>query len=95
MLERKFARIGIDVRKNVLLSDYAATRDGIKVNLSDGYSGTFEKILVAVGRRPNVDGVGLRKAGVAVDRKILADLAVRDAAAFNALADLVKGQAAA
>lgn len=38
---------------------------------------------------------GLRKAGVSVDRKILADLAVRDATAFNALADLAKGQAAA
>ena len=53
MLERKFARIGIEVRKNASLSDYAATRDGIKVNLSDGYSGRFEKILVAVGRQPN------------------------------------------
>jgi len=38
---------------------------------------------------------GLRKAGVTVDRKILADLAVRDAAAFNALADLARGQATA
>jgi len=38
---------------------------------------------------------GLRKAGVAVDRKILADLAVRDAAAFNTLAELAKAQAAA
>jgi len=38
---------------------------------------------------------GLRKAGVSIDRKILADLAVRDAVAFNALADLVKTQAAA
>jgi large subunit ribosomal protein L20 len=35
---------------------------------------------------------GLRKAGVTVDRKILADLAVRDAAAFNALAELAKAQ---
>ncbi len=38
---------------------------------------------------------GLRKAGVSVDRKMLADLAVRDAVAFNALADLAKAQAAA
>ena len=38
---------------------------------------------------------GLRKAGVALDRKVLADLAVRDASAFNALAALAKGQAAA
>jgi len=33
---------------------------------------------------------GLNKAGVAVDRKILADLAVRDAAAFGALAQTAK-----
>jgi len=38
---------------------------------------------------------GLRKEGVVLDRKVLADLAVRDAAAFNVLADLVKGQVAA
>ena len=30
---------------------------------------------------------GLRKAGVEIDRKVLADLAVRDAAAFSMLAD--------
>jgi len=45
--------------------------------------------------RGRLDLSRLRKAGVAVDRKILADLAVRDAAAFNALADLAKSQAAA
>ncbi len=38
---------------------------------------------------------GLRKAGVTVDRKMLADLAVRDAAAFNTLAEMAKKQAAA
>jgi large subunit ribosomal protein L20 len=38
---------------------------------------------------------GLRKAGVTLDRKVLADLAVRDATAFSAIADLAKGQVAA
>jgi large subunit ribosomal protein L20 len=38
---------------------------------------------------------GLRRAGVAIDRKVLADLAVRDAAAFTQLAELAKSQAAA
>ena len=38
---------------------------------------------------------GLKRAGVTIDRKVLADLAVRDAAAFNTLAELAKGQAAA
>lgn len=34
---------------------------------------------------------GLNLAGVSVDRKILADLAVRDEAAFAAIADVAKG----
>lgn len=33
---------------------------------------------------------GLRKAAIAVDRKVLADLAVRDKAAFSALAEKAK-----
>ena len=37
---------------------------------------------------------GLRKAGVALDRKVLADLAVRDAAAFQRIAEMAKGAAA-
>jgi len=37
---------------------------------------------------------GLRKAGVEVDRKVLAELAVRDPAAFGELAALAKNQAA-
>ena len=34
---------------------------------------------------------GLKKAGVDVDRKVLADLAVREAAAFGQLAETAKG----
>jgi large subunit ribosomal protein L20 len=37
---------------------------------------------------------GLKLANVQVDRKVLADLAVRDAAAFGKLADLAKAQLA-
>ena len=37
---------------------------------------------------------GLKKAGVEVDRKLLADLAVNDAAAFRALADKAKASLA-
>jgi large subunit ribosomal protein L20 len=38
---------------------------------------------------------GLKKAGVEVDRKMLADLAVKDPAAFAEIAALAKSQAAA
>ncbi|MCY3020799.1 MAG: 50S ribosomal protein L20 [Planctomycetota bacterium] len=37
---------------------------------------------------------GLKKAGVLMDRKMLADLAVRDAAAFKALVDQAKAKLA-
>jgi large subunit ribosomal protein L20 len=37
---------------------------------------------------------GLNKAGVAIDRKVLADLAVRDRAGFNAIAERAKAQLA-
>ena len=35
---------------------------------------------------------GLKQAGVALDRKILADIAVRDAATFASIAQVAKGQ---
>ena len=34
---------------------------------------------------------GLKKAGIELDRKILADIAVRDSATFGAIAELAKG----
>ncbi len=37
---------------------------------------------------------GLAKAGVEIDRKVLADIAVHDAAAFAALAEQAKAQLA-
>jgi large subunit ribosomal protein L20 len=38
---------------------------------------------------------GLKKAGITVDRKVLADIAVHDIKAFNALAEKAKGALAA
>ena len=38
---------------------------------------------------------GLKKGGIAMDRKVLAELAVRDPSGFNAIAELAKAQLAA
>jgi large subunit ribosomal protein L20 len=38
---------------------------------------------------------GIRKAGIEIDRKVLADIAVKDAAAFKALVDQAAAQAKA
>lgn len=42
------------------------------------------------GMNYNTFMYGLKQAGVQVDRKMLADLAVRDAAAFSAIADVAR-----
>ena len=54
--------------------------------------------IVRIGAAAKLNGMsynqfihGLKKAGVELDRKILADLAVRDAAAFKSLAEQAKG----
>ncbi|HEX9920190.1 MAG TPA: 50S ribosomal protein L20 [Candidatus Methylomirabilis sp.] len=38
---------------------------------------------------------GLKRAGIILDRKVLADLAIRDAAAFSRLVDIARSQRAA
>jgi dihydrolipoamide dehydrogenase len=43
--------------------------DGIHVSLSSGEAGVFDRVLVAVGRRPNGAALGLETAGVHVDER--------------------------
>ena len=42
-------------------------KSGIKVQLSDGDANVYDRVLVAVGRKPNGHGIGAEAAGVAVD----------------------------
>src|ERR1041385_2505512 len=61
--------------------------------------GDFRKLWIArINAAARTNGIsysqlmaGLKAAGATVDRKILADLAVRDAAAFTAFVDAAKG----
>jgi dihydrolipoamide dehydrogenase len=46
-----------------------ARDDGIHVTLSNGEAGVFDRVLVAVGRRPNGAALGLDAAGVHVDER--------------------------
>jgi len=57
----------------------------IRINAAARLCGTTYHQLIA----------GLNKAGVAIDRKVLADLAVNDNAAFARLADIAKAAVAA
>jgi pyruvate/2-oxoglutarate dehydrogenase complex dihydrolipoamide dehydrogenase (E3) component len=43
--------------------------DTTTIHLADGHSFEFDRLLVSTGRRPNVDGLGLNKAGIEADPK--------------------------
>ncbi len=63
-LERKFRRIGLDYRTATTVTR-CEVRDGVAhVAFSDGSHGRFDKVLVAVGRRPVVDELDLHRIGV-------------------------------
>lgn len=67
VLERKFARLAIEVRKRITVASCAPAAHGVEVTFSDGARDHFEKVLVAVGRRPRTDHLGLAEAGVEFD----------------------------
>ena len=55
---------GVDVRTNANVRRVRAVEGGVAVELEDGDEVRAERLLVATGRRPNTEGIGLEKAGV-------------------------------
>ena len=60
---------GISLRLNTRVSALSPTKDGLSVRLDNAEEISCEKVLVAAGRVPNVEGLGLEKAGVEVDSR--------------------------
>src|SRR5215467_2362908 len=83
---------------------YRAAKESVERGLKFAYSGRKQKKrqyrsiwIVRIGAAARAQGIsynqfisGLKKADVELDRKILADLAVNDAAGFNALVETAK-----
>ncbi|WP_019630904.1 dihydrolipoyl dehydrogenase [Actinomadura atramentaria] len=67
-LERAFRRRGIAFRTGARLSEVRPTPGGVSAVLADGSAIDAELMLVAVGRAPVTDGLGLDAAGVATER---------------------------
>jgi pyruvate/2-oxoglutarate dehydrogenase complex dihydrolipoamide dehydrogenase (E3) component len=63
LLADAFREEGIDVRVGVGVEKVAP---GIRVQLSDGTEIESRRLLVATGRRPNVEGLGLEQLGVEI-----------------------------
>ena len=65
-------RQGLDIRLGARVTEAKAGRKQVTVSFEvDGQAETlkFDKLIVAVGRKPNTDGLGLEVAGVGVDER--------------------------
>lgn len=103
LLAERFAGEGIEVRSGVRAVSVTAAAPGVALELDSGEAIAAERILVATGRRPNVEGLGLEQLGVEVtprgvrvdDRLRAADgvWAIGDVAGVGLLTHLGKYQA--
>ena len=66
-LTRAFKRRGIGVRTGTAIAGAQASADDVQVRLDSGDVLAADLLLVAVGRRPASDDIGLEEAGIAVD----------------------------
>lgn len=67
VLERKFDRLGIAVRKNVTVARCVAEAHTLRVRFTDDHEAEYERIIVAIGRTPATAGLGLENVGVTVN----------------------------
>lgn len=67
VLAECFNSKGIRVIPMVKVSGVARTGGGLEARLADGRTLQVEKILVAAGRRPQIDGMGLAEVGIEFD----------------------------
>ena len=63
-LERKFKRIGLDFHLNLSVAETKIADGKAHITFTDGSQASYDKVLVAVGRAPVVDGLDIEKAGI-------------------------------
>jgi dihydrolipoamide dehydrogenase len=69
-LGKTFTKRGVKVLTGTKAEGFTKTKKGLKVAYSGKESGEIEvdKILVAVGRKPNSEGLGLEKLGIKIEK---------------------------
>ena len=63
------ANEGVDILSGAAVTRAFATADGVGLELDGGRTVSGSNLLLAAGRRPNIEGLGLEEAGVAFTKK--------------------------
>jgi len=96
-LARSFRKRGIDTSVGAKVEKVENTKDGVKVTFtgSDGKQATkeAEKVLIAVGRGPRTEGIGLEKTKITSDRGFVKvnEYMQTDEPGIYAIGDIVAG----
>jgi dihydrolipoamide dehydrogenase len=69
VVKKNLEKRGVELKIGVGVKSQTKTKKGVEVTFADGKKGTYEKVLVTIGRIPNSDGIGLEKTGVKLDSK--------------------------
>ncbi len=69
LLQRSLEEEGVRVRLGAGVESVTESAGEIRLRLSDGDSLEASRLLVAVGRRPTVDGLGLEQLGVSIEKQ--------------------------
>ena len=69
ILRGRLAGEGVAIREEVEIARVERAGDGVLLVLGDGERIEGSRLLVAAGRDPNVEGLGLEQAGIEFDRK--------------------------
>ncbi len=64
LLERKLDRLGVEVRKETTVTACKLTDNGVHITFADNSSDIYERVLVAIGRKPHCLDMGLAETGI-------------------------------
>ncbi|MFT4112541.1 dihydrolipoyl dehydrogenase [Silvibacterium sp.] len=96
-LTRSFKKRGIDINTGAKVEKVETTKDGVKVTFTDSNGKTVvkeaDRVLVAVGRAPRTEGIGLEKTKIAPDRGFIKvnEYMQTDEPGVYAIGDIVAG----
>jgi dihydrolipoamide dehydrogenase len=66
ILEKSYKKLGVNFLTSVKVDSITQTGDGVEVRLGGGEMINADQAMIAVGFKPNVEGMGLKAAGVAI-----------------------------
>jgi len=89
LLQKSLEEDGVSIRLGAGVESVAEADGRVRLRLSDGGSLEAARLLVAVGRQPTVDGLGLDQLGVSVEKQgIVVDAYLRAAENVWAIGDV-------